>query len=178
MSPYKRLGSDIANTHFLALFSEQTCHLSKPITRLDDVKQSNPYKLFVKPRAAYFPMKRLDFAKQSNTSWLFVANVPTLDFSDENRLCEAIELYKLLEKPRTAYFPNERLEAAPQNPATLLSHETEPKRRMLKVRCLREKTKSLRLETKIWRRSRPNSCRKPIYKRRYRAYPSKTGFLM
>jgi hypothetical protein len=63
------------------------------------------YKLFVKPRAAYFPKKRLDFVKQSNASWLFVPNVSTLKSSVENRLCEALILYKLFVKPRTTCFP-------------------------------------------------------------------------
>jgi hypothetical protein len=65
---------------------------------------------------------RADFVKQSNASWLFVI-------------------------PRTAYFSNNRIEAAPLNPAKVLSHETESKKRTRKVRSQRHKTQSLRLES-------------------------------
>jgi hypothetical protein len=72
--------------------------------------------------------------------------VQTFEFSDESGLCKALNLYKLFVKPRAAYFSNKRLEAAPLNPAKPLSHESQSKRRMLKARCLREKTESLTLE--------------------------------
>jgi hypothetical protein len=67
----------------------------------------------VKPRAAHFSEKRFDFAKQSNALRLLVEKVQTLDSSQKNRLCEALNLYKLFVKPRAAYFPEKRIEAAP-----------------------------------------------------------------
>jgi hypothetical protein len=54
--------------------------------------------------------------------------VPTLISSDENRLCEAIELSRLFVKPRTAFFPEKKIEAAPLNPVQPLRLETQSKK--------------------------------------------------
>jgi hypothetical protein len=61
-------------------------------------------------------------------SWLFVANVQTIETSDEKRPCEAIELLRQPVKPRIACFPKNRIEAAPQNPAKRPRLETQSKK--------------------------------------------------